>query len=149
MYLLSTSNPWSSKVWFSSLIKEFLAASMPKVPAISKTLFVLTFLLSMPLTSNTLARLEPVVWITHSSSFWTNVTRSISGTPLTVVLRTLFLIAIAVAVSTSSTNFRIINSPVVSILNFLFDESAASTSATEHPLSPSLFSLKISLISVE
>ena len=103
----------------------------------------------MPLTSNTLARLEPVVWITHSPSFWTNVTRSISGTPLTVVLRTLFLIAIAIAVSTSSTNFRIINSPVVSILNFLFDESAASTSATEHPLSLSFFSLKISLISVE
>jgi len=97
IYLLSTSNPWSSRVWFSSLINEFLAASMPKVPAISKTLFVLTFCLSIPLTSNTLAMLEPVVCITHSSSFWTNVTRSISGTPLTVVLRTLFLIAIDVA----------------------------------------------------
>ncbi len=69
-----------------------------------------------------------------------------SGTPFTVVLSTLFLIAITVGASDSSTNFRVIRSPVVSILNFLFDCNAASTSLTVHPLSLSLFALRINLI---
>jgi|OM-RGC.v1.036222664 hypothetical protein len=60
-YRWSTSRPASSRVVLNSLMSAFLAASIPSVSAISDTLFVLTLFLSIPSTSKTLERLEPVV----------------------------------------------------------------------------------------
>ena len=42
-------------------MSEFLAASIPSDPAISNTLFVRTFFLSIPLTANTFARFDHVL----------------------------------------------------------------------------------------
>ena len=49
----------------------------------------------MPSTFKTFERLEPVVEITNSSFLRSKVILSISGTPLTVVLRILFRKVIA------------------------------------------------------
>src|SRR5881396_828779 len=101
---------------------------------------------STPFTATTFPRLDPVVWMNHSSPSLTTVTRVIPGIPFSFMLRTLFLSVKSVERSAFSM-FTLITFPPLSIWTFLFPVSITFATSSAFASRSSIVSwLRCSLI---